>query len=119
MLIKISIAILLHRICELKIHKIIIWVVLSVTQVYSLVFFLLFMLQCQPVDLFWLRFTADAPSGSCLDTDIIANSFYAYSAINCCSDWTYSILPMFIVWRLQMRRRMKISVILVLATGVM
>ncbi|KAI9151378.1 hypothetical protein HJFPF1_08580 [Paramyrothecium foliicola] len=117
MAIKASIAIFLLRICVHRSHKIIIWVVTGVTEVYSLFFFLLFVLQCRPTSLFWLRYTADPPKGTCLDATIVSNAFYGYSAISCLTDWTYSILPIFMVWNLQMNRRVKVSVVLILAAG--
>ncbi|KAH8651412.1 hypothetical protein BX600DRAFT_102377 [Xylariales sp. PMI_506] len=117
MAIKASIAIFLLRICVQKIHKMIIWVVIGITEVYSLFFFLLFVLQCRPTNLFWLRYTSDPPSGSCLDASVVSNAFYAYSAISCLTDWTYSVLPIFLVAKLQMDTKVKISVVLILAAG--
>lgn len=119
MLIKASIAIFLLRICVDRSQRIIIWAVTVVTEIYSLFFFLLFVLQCRPTSLFWLRVTANPPSGSCLDAKVVANAFYGYSAISCLTDWTFSILPMFVVWNLQMDRKVKVSVVLILAAGTM
>uniref|UniRef100_A0A8H7TRK2 Rhodopsin domain-containing protein n=1 Tax=Bionectria ochroleuca TaxID=29856 RepID=A0A8H7TRK2_BIOOC len=117
MFIKASIAIFLLRICVQRAHVIAIWIVTGITEVYSLFFFLLFILQCRPTSLFWLRYTADPPAGSCLDAKIVPGAFYGYSIISCITDWTLSILPVFMVWNLQMNKRVKISVILILAAG--
>lgn len=119
MAIKASIGIFLLRICVRRAHKITIWVVVGVTEVYSLFFFLLFVLQCRPTSLFWLRYTSNPPEGNCLDAKVVSNAFYGYSAISCWTDWTFSILPIFLVWKLQMNLRMKISVVLILAAGAM
>ncbi|KAF7531085.1 hypothetical protein G7054_g9218 [Neopestalotiopsis clavispora] len=118
MSIKASIAIFLLRICVSKVHKIIIWIVIGVTELYSFAFFMLFVLQCRPTALFWLRFGDSPPEGMCLDTSVVTNVFYGYSAISCVTDWTYSILPIFLVWSLQMNRKVKISVAAILAAGV-
>ncbi|KAK8100499.1 hypothetical protein PG999_010873 [Apiospora kogelbergensis] len=118
MAIKASIAIFLSRICVERIHKIIIWSILALTEVYSLFFFLLFVLQCRPTALFWLRYTPEPPAGMCLDATVVAKSFYAYSAISCLTDWTYSLLPIMLVWNLQMNLKMKLSVMVLLAAGV-
>ncbi|KAH7136994.1 hypothetical protein B0J13DRAFT_83053 [Dactylonectria estremocensis] len=117
MAIKASIAIFLLRICVHRSHKITIWIVTGVTEVYSLFFFLLFVLQCRPTSLFWLRYTANPPNGTCMDAIVVSNAFYGYSAISCWSDWTFSVLPIFLVWKLQMNIRVKISVVLILAAG--
>jgi hypothetical protein len=119
MAIKASIAIFLLRICVTRVHKMIIWITISVTEIYSLFFFLLFVLQCRPTSLFWLRYSSTPPEGMCLDASVVAKAFYAYSAISCWTDWTYSILPVFLVWNLQMSRNVKISVVGILATGAM
>lgn len=119
MAIKASIAIFLLRICVTKVHKMIIYVIIGITELYSLVFFILFILQCRPTSLFWLRYSSDPPAGSCLDASVVANVFYGYSAISCLTDWTYSILPVFLVWNLQMNTRVKVSVIGILAAGAM
>lgn len=119
MAIKASIAIFLLRVCVLKVHKMIIWTVLTVTEIYSFFFFLLFVLQCRPTSLFWLRYTDSPPEGQCLDPSVVAKAFYAYSAISCWTDWTFSILPVFLVWKLQMSTKVKISVVCILATGAM
>jgi hypothetical protein len=122
MALKASIAIFLLRICVKKVHKYIIWTVTVVNEIYSLFFFLLFVLQCRPTSLFWLRYLPAndprVPSGHCMDATIVSNSFYGYSAISCFTDWTFSILPIFLVWELQMNSRVKVSVVLILAAGV-
>ncbi|PQE28884.1 hypothetical protein CJF30_00003908 [Rutstroemia sp. NJR-2017a BBW] len=116
--IKASIGIFLLRLCINKIHKLIIWTVLIVTEIYGLYFFLLFVLQCQPTSYFWNRYYLDNRPGKCLGGNLVTNSFIGYSAISCWTDWTFSILPMFLVWNLQMNSRTKLSVVLVLAAGV-
>lgn len=119
MAIKASIALFLLRITVTKSHRIIIWTVTCITEVYSFFFFLLFILQCRPTSLFWLRYSQNPPEGHCLDANVIAKSFYGYSAISCLTDWTYSILPIFLVLSLQMNSRTKISVVCILAAGAM
>jgi hypothetical protein len=119
MAIKASIAIFLLRVVDRRVHKIIIWAATIVTEVYSAFFFFLFVLQCRPSALVWLRYTANPPEGSCIDPNIVAYSFYGYSAISCVADWTLAVLPIFVVWNLQMNLRTKMSVVLILAAGIM
>ena len=52
-----------------------------------------------------------------MNTNIVVGVFYGYSAISCAGDWTFSILPVFLVWNLQMGRKEKISVVMILAVG--
>jgi len=115
MFIKASIGIMLLRLSVNRIHKTIVWIVLGVTEVYSLFFFFIFLFQCLPSAYFWTQFTGG--KGSCMDPRIVVRVFFGYSAITCAGDWTFSILPVFMVWDLQMGKKEKVSVILILAVG--
>ena len=117
MALKLSIGIFLLRIAVVRTHKIIIWVVIIVTEVYSAFFCLLFILQCRPSAYFWTQYTGG--SGTCINPKITVQAFYGYSAISCIGDWTVGILPAFMVWNLQMNRRTKLSVAAILAVGCM
>jgi hypothetical protein len=115
MFIKASIGIMLLRLCVNKIHQTIVWTVLVVTELYSAMFFFIFLFQCLPSKYFWEQYTGG--EGSCMDPFIVVAVFYGYSAITCVGDWTFSILPVFLVWDLQMGRREKVSVIMILSVG--
>ncbi|PMD23437.1 hypothetical protein NA56DRAFT_701730 [Hyaloscypha hepaticicola] len=115
MALKLSIGVMLLRIAVSRIHKIIIWTTVVILELYSLGFFLLFVMQCLPSEYFWTRFTGG--SGSCINPDITVNATYAYSAISCAADWTLGLLPITLVWNLQMNPRTKLSVAAILALG--
>jgi len=117
MALKLSIGIFLLRIAVAKTHRIIIWAVIVVTEVYSAFFFLLFLLQCRPSAYFWTQYTGG--KGSCIDPKVIVDAFYGYSAISCLADWILGIIPVFLVWNLQMNTRTKLSVGAILAVGAM
>ncbi|KAL1590821.1 hypothetical protein WHR41_00400 [Cladosporium halotolerans] len=115
MAIKASIAIMLMRLSVRRSHKIILYVTIIITEIYSAFFFFLFIFQCIPSKYFWTRYTGG--SGSCLDTSIVVAATYGYSAITCAGDIIFSILPVLLVWSLQMGRKEKVAVILILAMG--
>lgn len=115
MAIKASIGIMLLRLCVNRIHKTIVWVVLAVTEIYGAFFFFIFLFQCLPSKYFWEQYTGG--SGTCMDPFITVAVFYGYSAISCVGDWTFSILPSFLVWNLQMGKKEKFSVAMILAVG--
>lgn len=117
MFIKASIAIMLLRLTVIRTHRIIIWTVLAITELYSGFFFFLFVFQCRPSSYFWTQYTGG--SGSCIDPVITVNAVYAYSALVCVGDWTYAVLPVFLIWKLQMNKRSKTVVALILAMGAM
>jgi hypothetical protein len=69
MALKFSIGVMLLRIAVSRVHKIIVWVVIGILELYSVFFFFLFVLQCKPSRYFWTRY-AGATGGSCIDTTI-------------------------------------------------
>lgn len=115
MFIKASIGIMLLRLSVNRIHKTICWTVLAVTELYSTFFFFIFLFQCIPSAYFWTQMTGG--EGSCMDPFVVVAVFYGYSAVTCAGDWIFSILPVFLVWDLQMGKKEKISVIMILAVG--
>jgi hypothetical protein len=115
MFIKASIGIMLLRLSVNSIHKSIVWTVLAFTEIYSLFFFFVFLFQCLPSAYFWTQLTGG--EGYCMDPFIVVAVFYGYSAITCAGDWTFSILPVFLVWDLQMSKKEKVSVTMILAVG--
>lgn len=113
MAVKLSIAIQLLRISPSKTHRIIIWTTTIIMQTYSVAFFFVFVFQCYPPKFFWTQYQGDV-EGTCLNTNVVVNSFYAYSALCCIGDWIFAILPYFLVKDLQMNKRTKVLVALVL-----
>lgn len=118
MFVKLSIGLMLLRFVVEQSHKVIVWVVVVVIEVYSIVFFFLFVFQCTPSRFFWTRFQGET-GGSCMDPNITVIAVYVYSAITCVGDWTFAILPWFLVRKLQMNIRTKIMISFILAMGSM
>lgn len=115
-LLKLSIGFFLLRLCIKKYQKTIIWVVMAVVLLFSTYYLLLVILQCHPVPYFWNQYI-DPEGGSCVNPEVIAGSTYAHGAISAWADWTLGILPIFLVWDLNMNPRTKVSVALILALG--
>ncbi|KAI1085715.1 hypothetical protein F5B20DRAFT_14758 [Whalleya microplaca] len=127
LLLKYTVGIFLLRICSrtwqvsnrtilLPLYKCVIWAVLLVCLVFSLFYFFMAALQCVPTRYFWLRYTGTV-SGRCLDKDLITGSTYAAAAINAVADWVLGLLPIALVWNLDLGKRAKISVACILALG--
>lgn len=108
MFLKLSIVIFLLRIAIERTHRIILWICIITLEVYSVFFLLLFIFQCTPISYFWEMFLGK--TGHCINNDIIVGSFYGFSILTCITDWTFSIIPIFIVSKLQMDRKQKITV---------
>jgi hypothetical protein len=112
-MLKLSIGIFLLRIAVERSHRIVLWASVIAIELYSVFFMLLFTFQCWPVSFFWERFRGVA-DGKCIDPIITISAFYGYSALSCVTDWTLSIVPIFIVRNLQMDRQKKWTVGIIL-----
>ena len=117
MAIKASIGVMLLRLAISKAHRWIIYTSIAITEIYSCVFLSIFIFQCNPSRYFWTIITG--AEGSCINPQVIVGAFYAYTAVACITDWTFAILPAFLVMGLQMGSREKASVILILSTGIL
>jgi hypothetical protein len=117
MMLKFSIGAFLLRIAITKTYRLIIFTVIGVSAVVCTYCFFIIIFQCWPVAYFWGQFTG--MEGSCINPNIITISTYTYSAMSCWSDWTYCILPAFMIWNLQMNRRSKFSICAILGVGSM
>ncbi|KAJ5676575.1 uncharacterized protein N7477_002208 [Penicillium maclennaniae] len=113
---KVSIAVALLRLTVKKVHRIILWVTITLTTVIGLVFWLVLLLDCHPVSYFWTQIKGDS-TGSCLSVDILLDIAYLYSAITVVCDLTLGILPIFLVWQLQVNCRTKVAVGGILSLG--
>lgn len=118
MAVKLSIGVMLLRLVVERSHKMAIYITVGVAELYSLAFFIIFLVQCTPPKFFWTRYQGDT-DGTCFKTSIIVNVFYGYSAIVCVVDWTLALLPWFLVRSLQMNSRTKLMVAFVLGMGSM
>jgi hypothetical protein len=117
-ILKLSIGFFLLRVCIRKIQRVIIWVVLGIVTLFSLYYIGLVIFQCHPTDYFWNQYDPFHPrKGGCVSGEMISGSTYTHSALSALGDWTLGILPIFLVWDLNMNPRTKISVAVILALG--
>lgn len=98
-MIKVSIGLFLLRITINKIQRWIIYIVMGLTVLTGLVFFFVTLLQCTPISFFWDKFTQ---TGSCINVDIIIALTFLYSVVSVICDFAFAILPVFLVWDLNM-----------------
>ncbi|KAJ6082816.1 hypothetical protein N7467_006951 [Penicillium canescens] len=117
---KISICIFLMRICIKRVHLWLLYSVMAMTVLAGLVFMFLMLLQCKPLSFFWTRM-AHHPvvniqgEGSCINMEIIVAMTYVYSAFAAMCDFTVGILPVFVVYKLHMKRQTKLAVVGILS----
>lgn len=105
---KIAIGLFLLRITIVPIHIWIIRTIMAVSVVVGLAFTILVIFQCKPVSYWWDL--DPTHTGTCLSASMIMSFTYVVSALNSVADWTFGILPIFVVKDLQMKRRAKIII---------
>ena len=113
---KFSIGFLLLRISIKRIHTWILYAAMLTSVVAGGTFFFVTVFQCYPVSYFWARTNQ---SGSCVTNDLIVGLACTYSVFSIMSDFTFAIIPGFLVWHLQLKRRAKIALIPLITMGCM
>lgn len=114
---KISIGYFLLRLTVHRIHVWIIWIVMSLTVLTGAVFFFVTLFQCNPISHFWNQVIG--AKGSCINVEIIIALTYLYGTISAICDFTFGILPIFLVWNLNMRKTVKIALVPILSMACM
>lgn len=107
----------LLRIAVKKLHIWIIYGAMFISVVAGLAFFFVTLFQCHPISFFWNE--SSPRGGTCVNIEIIIALGYLYSTFSIISDFTFAILPAFLVLTLQLKRRTKIALIPLLAMGCM
>jgi hypothetical protein len=110
----------LLRLTVAKAHTILLWTVIALSTAVGLVFWFVLTLQCHPVDYFWRRVEPKVfGTGKCLDVDILIDIAYLYSVIATVCDFILGLLPIALVWNLQMTPKTKAALAGILSMGCM
>lgn len=115
MFIKLSIAIFLLRIATKKRYTWTLKISMAVVTIWSLAILLFDIFQCTPVAAQWDFTIMDfhcAPG-----TDFV-NAAYSISVMTVITDWMYAIIPIPMIWSVQMTTQKKMTVAFVLSLGV-
>ncbi|KAJ4337031.1 hypothetical protein N0V95_008447 [Ascochyta clinopodiicola] len=108
--VKTSIGLFLLRVTIKPLHRWIIYIAMGLTVLTGLVFFFVTLLQCAPLSYFWDK----SQKGWCIDVDVIIALTFLYSAVSVICDFTFAILPIFLVWNLNMSVKTRIMLIPIL-----
>lgn len=111
---KISIGCFLLRISVKRIHTWIIYSAMFVSTFACTAFFFVTLFQCNPIKYFWKKSLED---GTCINNTVIIALAFVYSVFTIIADFTFALLPAFLVWNLQLKRRTKIALIPLLTMG--
>ncbi|KAJ8116936.1 hypothetical protein OPT61_g1757 [Boeremia exigua] len=109
--IKLSIGLFLLRITVKRIQRWIVYIVMGLTVLTGMVFFFVTLLQCAPISFFWDKFSQ---TGWCVNIDVIIALTFLYSVVSVICDFTFAILPIFLVWNLNMSVNTRLMLIPIL-----
>jgi hypothetical protein len=111
---KLSIGWFLLRVTVNRIHRWIIYTAAIVTCASCLCYFFVALFQCSPISYYWDK---HSQTGTCIDVQIVIWLVYLYSGFAVISDFTFALLPAWMVSHLNMKRNMKIAVIILMGMG--
>lgn len=106
----------LLRVAIHKVHRQVIYGCLAVNVLFNLYYLIFTIFQCTPIDGFWNR-VVGLPSHC--RTDIAVNSTFASSAISAIIDWIFGVLPVFILWKLNVSPKKKAGLAVIMGLGVL
>ena len=104
---KASIGCFLLRIVQRRSHRWIIYIAMGASTVSGALFFFAALFQCWPVSFVWDK----SQPGHCFDMNIIVAVTYTYSAFSIVTDFTFTILPLFLVSRLMVDPKTKAAIV--------
>jgi len=116
MFIKLSIAIFLLRIATEKRYIYTLKISIVIVTTWSLAIFFFEIFQCHPVQAQW-DFTIQ--NSKCASGDSFVAAAYSISVLTVVTDWMYAIMPIFMIWSIQMTTQKKITIGFVLSLGVL
>lgn len=93
-------------------HVYILRILMLGTVLFGSTYFFMVMFQCRPVSVFWNE--NPRTPGKCWNDRVVLIMTYTAAAINCLADWAFGILPIFIVWSLNLPLKSKILAMLIL-----
>ncbi|KAH8883947.1 hypothetical protein GQ53DRAFT_629792, partial [Thozetella sp. PMI_491] len=114
-LVRTSIGVFLLRIATNKTHRAIIYSTIIVIWILSVIYFFLMMFQCSPPSYFWEQ--VYHKSGSCMDLNVIPAATIAHSVISAVCDFILALLPVAMMWNVQLNKRTKVTVAALLSMG--
>ncbi|KAK4542624.1 hypothetical protein LTR36_006673 [Oleoguttula mirabilis] len=115
-LVKLSIAFMLARIADpMRPYVYALWTASALVTVMNLgaLFYIIF--QCSPVAYFW---DYSIKGGHCNPSRYLADMYYADTAVNITVDWFCALLPIPLLWNINMNVNTKISVAFLLGLGI-
>ena len=115
--IRLSVCVLLFRLNSKRIYSWVIRINLIISALFTIAFFFILVFQCSPPQYFWRQLYGD--EGYCHPKLIVTYSTTVYSVISALSDWCLGILPIAILWSVNINLRTKVAIAGLLSLGMM
>lgn len=111
-LIKACVVVTLMRITKERVYRWTLYGTLAVATIMAIIGVLASLLYCKPVPAYWNPYL-----GTCGNFMTVVNIGYAWTATGIVTDWVCAILPWFVIRKLQMTKRTKTVVMIILGCG--
>ncbi|KAF4950245.1 hypothetical protein FSARC_13262 [Fusarium sarcochroum] len=112
--IKASICVQLMRIATDQWMIRFLWALIAISVTITIIAISAVLFRCKPIDGSW-----NPALGTCADQEIIIRLTYVVSVANILTDWSVALIPIFILWNLQMAKKLKKMAALVMGVGVL
>ncbi|EMF08183.1 uncharacterized protein SEPMUDRAFT_121672 [Sphaerulina musiva SO2202] len=115
--IKLSISLMLMRVAgPKKNYTYALWGMASLFILANTISFLYILFRCTPISFAW---NTKTPGGSCLPSRDLADVYYADTAVNILTDWFCALIPLPLLYTLQLNLNAKLSVGFLLSLGIL
>ncbi|KAF2642450.1 hypothetical protein P280DRAFT_447850 [Massarina eburnea CBS 473.64] len=112
--VKASICVLILRVTPQRRFRWILYSVIATSTLGSFIRVVTYLARCQPLEAAW-----NPSKGKCGSPSILTKVTYFFGAVCIITDWICAILPAFVIWSIQLSRKAKIYISVMLAMGVL
>jgi hypothetical protein len=116
---RITVGLLLLRIAHTRAQRITIYAAILFMVLISTAFLGVVIFQCSPVEWYWDYSPADISKGHCFNRNIIKATANTHASISFASDWVLGLMPVWLLWTVQISRNKKIGVAFMLSLGLL
>jgi len=115
---RVTVGLFLLRITNRKAHRIIIHTLNAIGVAYGACYLAAIVFQCIPLSYFWERLDM-TEDGICMDPNISVKTTIGGTVVAAVIDWSFGLLPIWILWTVHLSNKRKIMVCFLLGLGVL
>ncbi|PWY82142.1 hypothetical protein BO70DRAFT_371111 [Aspergillus heteromorphus CBS 117.55] len=91
------------------------YLVIAIFAIMNVIALIFILINCIPIDAAW---NGDS-EGHCRPSYVLADVYYACTAVNILTDWVTAIMPVPLLWNVQINRNTKISIVGLMGLGIL